>query len=371
MKRTILHTIETGGPGGAESVLLALASGIDNEQFRSIVLLPYMGWLGGKLQERGVPVFVARSRGWYDLRLLKALVRLVREEKVDLIHSHLPDQNFYACLVGSLTGTKTIVTYHGSPDAGGSGSFRSAIKLRVVRSSADGVVAVSDYLKKSLMDLGFEANQIERIYNGVDLRRFSDSPSGRLRAEFNYHNGIKLIGMVANLRESKGYEFFIRAARKVADSMPNARFFSIGAVDSAIGREMRDLVESVSLQDRFFFLGFRTDVPEILNDLDIFVLSSVSEGFSLATVEAMAAEKPVIVTRSGGPLEIVDDGRTGCLIPPADSDALAGKICELLASPERAAALARMARTEVMRMFSLERMIGDYERLYEGVLNGT
>jgi glycosyltransferase involved in cell wall biosynthesis len=134
---------------------------------------------------------------------------------------------------------------------------------------------------------------------------------------------------------------------------------------------MRDLVESVSLQDRFFFLGFRTDVPEILNDLDIFVLSSVSEGFSLATVEAMAAEKPVIVTRSGGPLEIVDDGRTGCLIPPADSDALAGKICELLASPERAAALARMARTEVMRMFSLERMIGDYERLYEGVLNGT
>jgi glycosyltransferase involved in cell wall biosynthesis len=112
-------------------------------------------------------------------------------------------------------------------------------------------------------------------------------------------------------------------------------------------------------------------VPGILSDLDLFVLSSVSEGFSLATVEAMAAGKPVIVTRSGGPQEIVDEGRTGYMTPPRDPDALAEKICELLRNPERAAALAQTARAKVESTFTLEKMIRDYESLYNRLLNGV
>src|SRR5262249_17868053 len=123
------------------------------------------------------------------------------------------------------------------------------------------------------------------------------------------------------------------------------------------------------LQDRFIFLGFRSDIPEILSELDVFVLSSVSEGLPLVALEAMAAAKPVIVTRSGGPQEIVEDGRTGLLIPPADSDALTEKICELFANPERAAALARTGRAKVESEFTLEGMICDYERLYERLMN--
>jgi glycosyltransferase involved in cell wall biosynthesis len=127
----------------------------------------------------------------------------------------------------------------------------------------------------------------------------------------------------------------------------------------------------LGLKDRFVFLGFRADVPEILADLDVFVLSSVSEGLSIATIEAMAAGKPVVVTRSGGPREVVEDGRTGLLVPPADPKALASRICELLRNPDLATTLSRNARAEVDSKFSLARMIREYESLYERCLGSV
>src|SRR5262249_39908525 len=371
MKYTILHTIETGGPGGAESVLLALATRIDTSRFRSLVLLPHEGWLRRKLEEKGIPVLLAKSSAWYDLRLPRAMAKLIKHEKVDLIHSHLADQNFYSCLVGRLTGSKTIVTYHGSPCCSRTEGLRCAIKLRFVRHSADAVVAVSNYLQQSLRELGFPDGRMVRIYNGVEMGRFNVSTAGRLRAELKCQNGTKLVGMVANLRESKGYEYFIEAARKVANSMPQTRFVAIGEIDEKIAKRFQGLIQQMSLQGRFCFLGFREDVPEILSDLDPFVLSSVSEGFSLATVEAMAAGKPVIVTRCGGPQEIVEDGLTGFLIPSADSDALARKICELLVNSERAAAVGQMARAKIASTFSLNKMVDEYERLYLYQLKGS
>jgi glycosyltransferase involved in cell wall biosynthesis len=108
-------------------------------------------------------------------------------------------------------------------------------------------------------------------------------------------------------------------------------------------------------------------VPELLSELDIFVLPSTSEGFPLVALEAMAAGRPSVLTRCGGPQEVVDDGVTGYLVPPRDSAALANKICELLNNPERAVTFARNARTKVESSFTIEKMIHDYEALYERV----
>lgn len=368
-KYTILHTIETGGPGGAETVLLNLASKLNRNRFRSLVLLPEDRWLRTKLQERGIPTFLAESRAWYDLRLPTAMARLVRQEKVDLIHSHLPGQNFYSCLVGRLTGRKTIVTYHGALHLSEGEGLPRDIKLWFVRNSAAAVIVVSDYLERLLRDAGFPADKIVRIYNGINTDQFTLSAVGRLRRELGCADGTKLVGMVANLRQSKAHECLIRAARTVVDSIPQTRFVAIGEIDKGIAKRLSTLLGKLRLQDHFFFLGFREDVPEVLSDLDVFVLSSTSEGFSLATVEAMAAGKPVVVTRSGGPQEIVDDGHTGLLVPSADPHALAARICELLCNPELAAALGQSARVKVESEFSLARMVNEHERLYEHCLN--
>jgi len=370
-RHTILHTIETGGPGGAETVLLNLVSNLDTSRFRSLVLLPGGRWLPGQLQERKIPTVIAKSNAWYDLHLPRAMAHWVRREGVDLIHSHLPDQNFYSCCVGRLTACKVIVTYHGTPGLFTNKGMRGAIKSWLVRHAATAVVVVSDYLRRLFVEAGFPAEKIVRIYNGVDLNRFARGAGGRLRGELGFPDNARLIGMVANLRPSKGYEYFVQAARQVTDSIPEARFVVVGEREEGIARQLESLLRQWGLEDRFAFLGFRADVPEILADLDVFVLSSVSEGLSIATIEAMAAGKPVVVTRSGGPPEVVEDGRTGLLVPPADPQALASRICELLRNPGLAATLSRNARAEAESRFSLARMIREYESLYERCLGSV
>jgi len=253
----------------------------------------------------------------------------------------------------------------GLPD---STTLRAAWKLHFVRRWADAVVVVSDYLKKALVKMKFPSDRITRIHNGTDINQFNIPGRGQFRNELGCQNGTKLVGMIANLRESKGYEYFIRAAHKVAAADGQVRFIAVGQIDKTIGENMRKLVHDSHLADRFLFLGFRRDVPTILRDLDLFVLSSITEGFSLATVEAMAAGKPVIATRSGGPEEIIDDGINGVLVPPADADALAHKIRELLDNPDRAEELARRGRAKAVSTFSIESMISEYQSLYDRLL---
>lgn len=367
---TILHTIETAGPGGAETVVLELASRLDSKRFRSIALLPREDWLSRNLRERGVTTFLVDSKAWHDFRLPRGMMQIVRREKVDLIHSHLPGQNFYSCAMGLLMGRKTVATYHGALELAQSQDLRGAIQLATVRRVADAVVVVCDLMGRLLQEIRFPAEKIVRIYNGIEVERYEVPRDGRLRNELGLRNGTKIVGTVANVRQTKGYEFFVRAAGKVLAAAPDTRFVAIGDIDQEIAAPLFAAVRELGIEDRFRFLGFRKDVPELLNELDVFVLASVSEGFPLVALQAMAASRPMVVTRSGGPQEIIDDGQNGFLVPPADADALALKITELLRNPGRAEEIARSARAKVGSAFSVERMIAEYEGLYERLLNG-
>jgi glycosyltransferase involved in cell wall biosynthesis len=365
---TILHAIETAGPGGAETVVLELASHLDPSRFRSIAILPPGNWLPQALQGRGIPTRVVKSKSWHDSRLLRTMTELIRKERVDLIHSHLPDQNFYSCIAGLFTRRKTIVTYHGDLPPSRNGRTRRAFKEWIVRHTASKIVVVSEYLKGSLLKAGAPREKLVRIYNGIDSSRYSVSPGGVLRRELGCLPGSQIIGMVANMRKSKGLEYFVRAARIVSESFPQTHFVVAGETEIEMEKKLSCLVRELSLDDRFTFLGFREDIPQVLAEFDVFALASVSEGLSIATIEAMASGRPVVVTRSGGPQEIVEDRKTGLLVPPADPHALASGICELLRSPQLAERLGKSARAEAESRFSRNRMVREYESLYESCL---
>ena len=365
---TILHTIETGGPGGAETVVFNLATQLDRKAFRSIALLPKGPWLNPKLRESGVPLYEVDWHAWYDLRGPLEMARIIRREKVDLIHSHLPGQNFYSCLAGVLTGRKTLVTYHGPVELSDAKSMKGAFRLWFVRKTAAGVIVVCNLMGEKLKEIGFSSRDIVRIYNGIDTARFEGRNDQHLRKALGFGDATKLVGMIANVRQSKGYDNFVRAARKVLDQWPDVRFLAVGDVDPVIAEPVFRLVKELALEDKFVFLGFREDIAEILGELDIFVLASSSEGFPLATLEAMAAGKAMVVTRCGGPQEVVDHGRTGFLVPPADPDSLATKICELLSNESQARAFGDNARAKVNREFTLDAMINHYEHLYKRFL---
>jgi glycosyltransferase involved in cell wall biosynthesis len=232
------------------------------------------------------------------------------------------------------------------------------------------IVVVSEYLKKDLIRIArFPPRKLKTIYNGVDWKRYNlPSDSMTKRKELNINPEEKVVGMVANLRPAKGYEYFIRAAAIIAKNIPKVKFLIIGEEEDKLKKRITKEINAFGLSDKVILLGFREDVPELLRILDVFALSSVSEGLSIATIEAMAAGVPVVVTKSGGPQEVVVEGKTGFLVPPKDEKSLAEKALLLLKSARLATSMGKDAQARVRLKFSIDTMIRNYQRVYQECL---
>lgn len=364
---TVLHTIETGGPGGAETVLLALASGLDPQRFRSLVLLPETGWLYDQLREKNVETELVEWRHWYDFRLPRAMISLVRRRHVDVIHSHLPWQNFYSSIVGTLTRRPVITTYHGGIELDDAADLKQAIKLWTVRHAASAVIVVCNHVGRRLQKLRFAPEKLSCIYNGVAL---NGQPAGSdLRRDLGLRPDTKIVGMVANIRRSKGYDHFVRAAKEVAAAIPDAHFVAAGDIDPVLSKPILDLVWELGMERRISFLGFRQDAKALLPQFDVFVLSSTSEGMPLVILEAMAAGRPVVTTFCGGPAEVVVNEEGGFIVPIGDIAALRECIVRLLRDPELARKMGEAGRKRVEQMFTIQQMVGSYEDLYQRLVN--
>ncbi|MDR3764896.1 MAG: glycosyltransferase [Acidobacteriota bacterium] len=360
----LLHTIETSGPGGAENVLLSLVKGLDPERFRSTVVLNRGGWLEERLRECGADVLRVEWNRWWDLKLPRAMARIIREREIDLIHSHLPDQNFYSCIAGRLTGRPVLVTYHGPVELQDADGLRGSLKLRTVRSTAARVIVVCDFVRHMLRDIGFPDTKLCRIYNGIRTERFQQAERGTVRRALQLTDETPLVGTVGNIRGPKGQKYFIQAARRVAETIPEAHFVISGDLHPTLAPPLLRLTEEMGLQDRLHFLGFRADVPQVIADLDVFVLPSTSEGFPLVVLEAMASARAVVATRCGGAEEMLPSEELGRLIPVADEQAMAASILELLRDPGLRTNMGRAARQHCERNFSIASMISAYEQLY-------
>jgi glycosyltransferase involved in cell wall biosynthesis len=364
---TVLHSIHTDGPGGAETLVVELATRLDRSRFRSLALVRPGTWISENLSAGGIPTHPLVIRRWYSPRQLLDVVRLIRAEKVDLVHTHLPSQNFYGSVAARLCGIPSIVTYHGPLELEQS-SGRARIPLLAARAAATEYVVVSGQMASALRDSGFDNDRINLIYNGVTVEAVANLRSGALRRLLAIDDSVPLAGIVANVRPPKGYDTLIQAARKVVDAIPQARFVSIGQPDPELSPQLESLLRQLDLTRNFTFMGFREDARVLLRDFDVFVMSSVTEGLPFAAVEAMAAGKPSVMTRCGGPEEILEDGIDGYLVPVGDHTALARRIVELMLAPGRAAAMGEAARAKILRDFTVEKMIGRYEALYARLL---
>lgn len=180
------------------------------------------------------------------------------------------------------------------------------LKRLLINLGSRKIVFVSDRLREHYVHhLGFSARKSITIYNGVDTSVFYPNKDDSIRKELGIGAEHVVIGAVGNIRPAKGYDLFLKAARLVYDQHPECRFVVAGQGSGPLYQKLLQLRDDLGLQDVFFFIGFRPDAAQVYNNLDIFVLPSTSEGFSISTIEAMACGIPVIVTRSGGPEEIV------------------------------------------------------------------
>lgn len=368
--KTLLHLIDTRGPGGAETVFLNLLHAFDGGAYRSVPLVSADSWIESTLRARGKACETSDSRGSFNLGYLRAIVGAVRRHRVDLIQAHLLGPNVYASLAGILTGVPVVSIFHGTVDLAEDERFKDA-KTWIVNRGSRSIVAVSHHLKRELERLTrLDASRMRVIHNGVDVGTFGRGDPRPLRAELGLPADAVVVGSVGNIRAAKGYDVLLRAAALLNPSNRGIHFVVAGHPRKGLYESLLALRADLGVESAVHFLGFRDDAASVLAASDVFLLPSTSEGFSISTIEAMASGVPVIATRSGGPEEIIDDGVDGVLVPTGDPEAIASAVRELAADPDRRRRLALAGRQTVERRFSLAAMVEAYRGVYEAVLGG-
>ena len=365
----VMHVIDTGGPGGAETVFLQLATRLDPARFQSVAVVENKGWLAEQLEKRSLVPHILSAKGSFKTGYLLALRRLVRHRKIDVLVAHLYGSAIYASLLGRITCVPVVSVLHGQSDVAGSDSDRLAsLRSGIVRKGSRKVIFVSEHLKDYLGPrLRLAESQCTVIPNGVDTEVFRPLRDRSLRSELALADDAILVGAIGNIRPPKAYAVLLRAARILLDRSQRFHFIIAGDCSNDLGRELIELSRRLGIEQQLSFLGLRTDVARILNNLDAFVLSSRTEGFSIACIEAMACGIPVIATRSGGPEEILEDG-AGILVPTDDPEAIARAVDDVTSSKDLAEALTTKALKRVQHRYSLGRMVSQYEAILETLI---
>ena len=239
----------------------------------------------------------------------------------------------------------------------------------------DAFIFISQALERDYLKQVKRVRRSSVVYNGLDLSDFSPAPD---RAEVRERLGLsataKVVGVVGRLEPWKGQHHFIRAIGRVRRHFPDIRALIIGQVEphaQAYYDDLRRLIEELGLSEHVVFTGFRSDLPRILRALDMLVHSSADpEPFGRVIIEGMAAGLPVIGMDAGAVPEIIEDGVSGVLVPPRDTEALAEAIRSLLSNPAGSRSIGQEARRRVEERFTVEQYVTGVERVYERLMGG-
>ena len=296
------------------------------------------------------------------LRLF-AFARDLRKRRTGLLHCYLPEANFFGAIAGRVARLPAILVSKRSLEP--YENLKRIVLCRVADAWADTVLANSQEVWRHAVEVeGCKSEKLRLLPNGIDLERYRerlihDTPNG-------LHGPAPVIGTVLRLETLKGPQCFIAAASRIAAEMSEARFVIVGDGSLRPSLERHHAVRR--LGDRIQFLGERSDVAEILPTFSVFFLPSLVEGMSMALLEAMAAARPIVATRVGGNIELIQDGKTGLLVAPGDSDDMARSALRLLRAPNWAERLGQAAQTVVMEHHSADSMVQRLEGIYEDLL---
>lgn len=366
--KTILHTIDTTGPGGAETVFIDLASRLPQEKYRSVVLIRGTGWVYDELCRRGIKPVLMDAKGSFNWRYLKGLAALIRRENVDLIQSHLLGSNVYCSLAGLLTRKPVVATFHGAVDIGESERLKG-LKFGAINLGARCIVAVSDSLRENIVKrTPLKAGKTRVIYNGIKTADFQRPRSDALRLQYGWPREDIIVGSLGNIRSAKGYDILLRAAALLRDKPVTCRFVIAGEGKPGLYDDLLNLRAELGLEETVHFPGFNTDPAGFLSNLDLFLLPSTSEGFSIATIQAMASGLPVIVTRSGGPEEIVTHGENGWMVDTGSPKAIAEAVEKLATDRDLGEILSTKGQKHAAITFDIDTMLSAYQEVYDKLL---
>lgn len=363
----IVHVVENLDRGGLERTVVDLiASQRDAGHECRVICLFKLGLLARELLASGVRVDACGKRPGLDLRALRRARALIRQSPDAVIHTHNAMAHYYAVLASLGLPVKCrINTRHGM--GGRTRSGRQEWLYRQSLRGTDYAVAVCEAARQRFAADGMRPRRaLLSVPNGIRLDRFrpaDDVARQSLVAELGLPTGSRIIGTVGRLQPVKDHALLLRAFAKVRVQVPEAALVIVG--DGPLRAALEAQAEQAGLSDAVRFMGDRHDVPRLLTGMEVFALTSTSEGYSVALLEACASSLPIVATDVGGNREIVRHGINGRLVPSGDTAAIATALIALLRGGEQAAAMGRAGYAWAQAEASFRTMAERYHGLYD------
>jgi glycosyltransferase involved in cell wall biosynthesis len=371
MKKKILFVIDNIEFGGGERVFLQLVTGL-RDQFQVFVASMPGGTFHEGLNNLGLsmfPVDMTRQFTWKPIRQLK---NIIKKEKIDLLHSQGTRADFFTRVAGKLSSVPHIICTVTMPVEGFDvGPVRKGIYRLADRLSeryVDHFIVVSDHLRNTLIEShGLSPESVTRIYNGIELDRYHPHTKPvNLRDQWNIPQDVPLIGAVGRMVWQKGLKYLIQAIPVILQVNPEVRFLFVG--EGPLRPDLESLAHQLNIQDRIAFIGFRSDIEQILSAIDILVIPSLLEGFPMITLEGMAMSKSIVATKIQGIVEQISHEEEGLLVPSQTPEQLAVAVLRLIQDKEFSYRIGANAKKKVETCFSAQQMVRETEKVYLSLL---
>jgi glycosyltransferase involved in cell wall biosynthesis len=371
-KYKIAYVIDGLSMGGAERLMVPILKHLSRPNFDAYVCALQSkdgNLMADEIRALGIPVSCLDIKHLRDWNALPRLINYLNENEVDLVHTQLEFANILGNISARLLRLPSVCTIHVMPslDVKAKSKLHQKLEWFVLNHFCERVISVSDEAREYHLQIsGAAASRVSTIYNGIDLSNFlsldRELERVKVRTELAIPSDANLLTTVAVLRPQKGIQYMIRALPAVLDSNPNTYYLVVGD-----GPHRYLLVEEANksnVGNRVIFTGMRKDVARLLSASDVFVLPTLTEALPTVLAEAMAAKLPIIASRVGGVPEMIVDGLNGYLVEPEDVKSLAQACIDLLASPEKRAAMSIEGWKIVNQKFNIEKQVDQLEALY-------
>lgn len=364
----VLHLINTLSTGGAEMHLLTLCRYLKRQNVEIVVVclrehVKDSRSLRLDFEKEEIRVINLQADSRYDSLFLGRLARVLREERPDILHTHLPRADFAGAFARVFHPRLVwVCSVHAIYSEDWSGRWSLPL-FNLLWRRADVMLCISHAVREWLVGRGVSPDKARVIHYGIEPEKFS-APRVNLREQWGL-NGHAVVGSIGRLEPRKGHDLLIQAMPELCMHDPSARLLIAGHDPWGYGVTLSRLIDRLGLGEKVRLVGFQNDVVSFLNALDVFAFASSSEGFGQVLVEAMAAGKPVVASRISPLTEIAVDGDTGLLVEGGNTRAFADALIQLIKDPLKRERMGLRGRERVEKFFTAERMARQTLALYE------
>jgi len=364
----IIYVMPSLVVGGAEELLLTTVKYFNRDRYEiSVCCIVSEGIIADEIKKLGIKFYcLNESPKFYNPKKIYSLYKLFKKEKPSIVHTQILGANIYGRIAAILARVPVVISaeqnvYYKKK--------RVHIWLdKILAKNTDKIIAVSNRVKEfTSRQEGIGEDKFELIYNAIDSTEFLPTDSRKdIREKLNLREGDFILGTVGALTTQKGHYYLIQAVSQLVKRYPNTILLVVGKGE--LKEKLQEILHKLGLEENVRFLGLRRDIADVLNCMDVFVFPSLWEGLGIALLEAMLMGLPVVASSVDGILEIVENGKNGILVAPANVEALSNAIAELIRNPQLRQSLGKAAKEHILEKFEVRQYIHKLENLYNRLL---